>query len=90
MNVIATATSILERVPVPDPLLRAGISHLVGQTHRRMTAAAPEAETVFASGMRSHPIAEHADAANAQHYELPAAFFGLVLGPHRKYSSVAS
>ncbi len=87
MNVIATATSMLERVPVPDPLLRFGIAHLVGRTHRRMTAAAPDVETAFASGMRSHPIAEHADTANAQHYELPAAFFGLVLGPHRKYSS---
>ena len=87
MNVIATATSMLERVPVPDPPLRFGIAHLVGRTHRRMSAASPEAETVFASGMRAHPIAEHTDTANAQHYELPAAFFGLVLGPHRKYSS---
>jgi cyclopropane-fatty-acyl-phospholipid synthase len=37
--------------------------------------------------MAERAIAEHADAANAQHYEMPAAFFGLVLGPHRKYSS---
>ena len=37
--------------------------------------------------MTDFPIAVHADAANAQHYEVPAAFFGLVLGPHRKYSS---
>jgi cyclopropane-fatty-acyl-phospholipid synthase len=87
MNVIATAASMLERVPVPDPLLRLGIAHLVGRTHRRITAAASDVETVFASGMQAHPIAEHADAANGQHYELPAAFFGLVLGPHRKYSS---
>lgn len=87
MNMIATATSILERVPVPDPLLRLGIAQLVGRTHRRMSAAASGVETVFASGMRAHPIAEHADAANGQHYELPAAFFGLILGPHRKYSS---
>jgi len=36
--------------------------------------------------MVRHPIAEHADAANRQHYELPPAFFGLVLGPRRKYS----
>ncbi len=87
MNVIATATSMLERVPVPDPLLRFGIRQLVGRTHRRMSAATPEMETVFASRMWAHPIAEHAEAANAQHYELPPAFFGLVLGPHRKYSS---
>ena len=87
MNVIATVTSMLERMPVPDPLLRAGIAHFVGRTHRRMAAASPGVEIEFASGMLTHPIAEHTDAANAQHYELPAAFFGLVLGPHRKYSS---
>src|SRR6202012_4581301 len=40
-----------------------------------------------AQAMNSHPIAENTDAANAQHYELPEAFFGLVLGPRRKYSS---
>jgi cyclopropane-fatty-acyl-phospholipid synthase len=37
--------------------------------------------------MAARAIAEHADAANAQHYEVPAAFFGHVLGPNRKYSS---
>jgi len=87
MSVIAAATSMMERVPVPDPLLRFGIRRLVGRTHRRMSAASLEVETVFASRMRDHPIAEHADAANAQHYELSPAFFGLVLGPHHKYSS---
>jgi cyclopropane-fatty-acyl-phospholipid synthase len=87
MNVIATTTSMLERLPVPDALMRAGISALVGRTHRLMSAAPPDCDTVFAAGMGAHPIAEHTAAANEQHYELPAAFFGLVLGPHRKYSS---
>jgi cyclopropane-fatty-acyl-phospholipid synthase len=36
--------------------------------------------------MSSGPIAEATDTANAQHYELPAEFFGLFLGPRRKYS----
>ena len=36
--------------------------------------------------MAARAIAEHTDEANAQHYEVPAAFFALVLGPHRKYS----
>ena len=31
-------------------------------------------------------IAVATDAANRQHYEVPAAFFGLCLGPRRKYS----
>ena len=42
------------------------------------------------SGVRrrdgAYPIALNADAANAQHYELPPAFFALILGPRRKYS----
>ena len=58
MNVIATTTSMMERVPVPDPLLRFGISHLVGRTHRRMSVVAPDVEMMFASEMRAHPIAE--------------------------------
>ena len=36
--------------------------------------------------MAAFPIAEHTEAANAQHYEVPAAFFAEVLGPRRKYS----
>lgn len=87
MNVIATATSLLERLPLPDPLARAGIAHLVGRTHRRMASSPPGVEARFAEAMRTHAIAEHTADANAQHYELPEAFFGLVLGPHRKYSS---
>ena len=87
MNMIAAATSVLERTSVPDPLLRFGIAQLVGRTHRRISTSAPDVDHMFAAAMRSHPIAEHTDAANAQHYELPAAFFALVLGPHRKYSS---
>jgi cyclopropane-fatty-acyl-phospholipid synthase len=37
--------------------------------------------------MRHYPVATHTDEANAQHYEVPAEFFSLVLGPQRKYSS---
>jgi len=41
----------------------------------------------FAAVMAQRPIAEHTQAANAQHYELPARFFERVLGPRLKYSS---
>ncbi len=41
----------------------------------------------FADEMAARAIAEHTDEANAQHYEVPAAFFARVLGPNRKYSS---
>ena len=36
--------------------------------------------------MSTGPIAEATETANEQHYELPAEFFGLFLGPRRKYS----
>ena len=48
------------------------------------TAALAEA---FVAEMREAPIAPRPEKANEQHYELPAAFFAAVLGPHRKYSS---
>ncbi|MFZ8913626.1 MAG: SAM-dependent methyltransferase, partial [Pseudomonadales bacterium] len=38
------------------------------------------------AGLREGPIAEATEAANAQHYEVPAAFFERVLGPELKYS----
>ena len=37
--------------------------------------------------LRTRPVAIHTSAANAQHYEVPARFFELVLGPHLKYSA---
>ena len=36
--------------------------------------------------MGDYPVAIHTADANAQHYELPERFFGLILGPKRKYS----
>jgi cyclopropane-fatty-acyl-phospholipid synthase len=41
----------------------------------------------FVRQMRTGPIAVETAAANEQHYEVPADFFRLVLGPHLKYSS---
>ncbi len=37
--------------------------------------------------MAPYPVAINTAEANAQHYEIPADFFDLVLGPQRKYSS---
>jgi cyclopropane-fatty-acyl-phospholipid synthase len=41
----------------------------------------------FIAAMHGAELAPLADKANEQHYELPAGFFGEVLGSHRKYSS---
>ena len=86
MSLITAATETIERVPLPDPLLRAGIAYLVGRTGRRLDKASEAEETAFVGGMAGFPIATHTADANAQHYEVPAAFFGHVLGPARKYS----
>jgi cyclopropane-fatty-acyl-phospholipid synthase len=40
----------------------------------------------FVEQLRRSPVAIRTDAANAQHYEVPAEFFRQVLGPHMKYS----
>lgn len=87
MSMIAATTTMVERLPWPDMVTRLGISQLVGRTHRRMSGAPANVDEDFAKAMRAHPIAEFTANANAQHYELPAEFFALVLGPHRKYSS---
>lgn len=86
MSTLAAAVSLFERLPLPDAVSRLGIEFLVGQTSRRLTAAEPNAAAEFARAMARRPIAEHVEAANAQHYELPSGFFELVLGPQRKYS----
>jgi cyclopropane-fatty-acyl-phospholipid synthase len=87
VNAIALAIRAVERAPLPDLVTSAGIGFLVGRTRRALATGQQEDEQAFARDMVRHPIAWHPDAANRQHYEVPPAFFGLVLGPRRKYSS---
>ncbi|MCB8876606.1 SAM-dependent methyltransferase [Acidisoma silvae] len=87
MTAFATlAAATAERFPIPDALSRMGISMMVERTRQKLATQAG-ANGQFAADMADFPIAQHTDAANAQHYEVPAAFFGTVLGPRRKYSS---
>ena len=83
---MATLIGAAERLPLPDSLTRAGIRFLVRRTDTRLSAAPDGTDARFAAEMAAYPIAEHTDEANAQHYEVPAAFFAEVLGPRRKYS----
>jgi cyclopropane-fatty-acyl-phospholipid synthase len=87
MSVVSSIIGTAERVPLPDALIRAGIQRLCSRTATRLAAGDTVADAAFAGEMAARSIAEHADAANAQHYEVPAAFFAKVLGPNRKYSS---
>ncbi len=86
MTLIATAAGLVERLPLPDALTSSGISWLVDRTRRKLAQHDVVREAAFARMMADHPVAVRPDAANAQHYEVPASFFALVLGRNRKYS----
>ncbi len=75
---------------LPDWLLRAGSRFGAWDRERREGrggVAAQERRFVeLVTHMSSGPVAEVPEKANEQHYELPAEFLGLILGPRRKYS----
>jgi cyclopropane-fatty-acyl-phospholipid synthase len=79
-----------ERGLVPDPLARFGMRRLVAQRlaeeSRGSDGDRAARHARFVRELRSSPIAVHAGDANAQHYEVPAEFFRLHLGPRLKYS----
>ncbi len=68
-------------------MVRAGINALCSRTALKLADGNAEADAAFAREMAKRAIAEDTDAANIQHYEVPAEFFAQVLGPNRKYSS---
>ena len=86
MSVVQTAIHVGERIPWPDAVTRTAIGWLVGRTQQQLAGGSLDVERRFAQEMAAYPIAVHTTDANAQHYEIPAEFFGLVLGPQRKYS----
>ncbi len=69
---------------LPEVVLRAGIRAICALRLRELREAdLPQ----LVAALRASDIAVAAPAANAQHYEVPAAFFQRVLGPHLKYSA---
>jgi len=91
MSATQVAIDFVENGLVPDALVRRGIRRLLRERLRALGAgdadAAGEMGTSFADAMRASVVAPLPASANAQHYEVPAAFFAEVLGPRRKYSS---
>ena len=81
---------VVEQDLLPDPLLRLGIRRLVRERARIEARGGPEAQQErlmdWVRTLRESPVAIQAQAANDQHYEVPAAFFELVLGRRLKYS----
>jgi len=85
------ALEFTERGVLPDRLVRVGIRRLLRARLREVSAHDPAAGAVeaeaFVGAMRRAPVALLPHKANEQHYEVPSAFFGQVLGRRRKYSS---
>ncbi|UCG32120.1 MAG: class I SAM-dependent methyltransferase, partial [Phycisphaerales bacterium] len=81
---------LAERAILPDPLIRLGIRRLLTarlrEEVRRDGVSPRESLRLFVEELRRSPIAIATDAANVQHYEVPAGFFDRVLGPRLKYS----
>lgn len=81
---------LLDRGILPDPLIRLQIRQRLRARIRHETRGTiQERHTRFRAlleDLRQSPIAIETDAANIQHYEVPARFFELVLGPRLKYS----
>jgi cyclopropane-fatty-acyl-phospholipid synthase len=81
---------IVESGHVPEAVLRAGIRAVCAarlREERRGVAAEQARHQALVEELRGSAIAIETAAANAQHYEVPPAFFERVLGPHLKYSS---
>ncbi|MBX9710479.1 MAG: cyclopropane-fatty-acyl-phospholipid synthase family protein [Xanthobacteraceae bacterium] len=87
MSLISTIIEAAEKAPLPDVMVRAGINALCSRTALKLANGNTDTDAVFAQEMAKRAIAEETDAANVQHYEVPAEFFARVLGPNRKYSS---
>jgi cyclopropane-fatty-acyl-phospholipid synthase len=81
---------LVERGHVPDIVTRAAMRKLMAQ--RLVDESAGDGEersrrfNTFMAELRASPIAVETKAANTQHYEVPAEFFHLHLGPRLKYS----
>ncbi|HEX4953903.1 MAG TPA: class I SAM-dependent methyltransferase [Thermoanaerobaculia bacterium] len=82
--------ALLDRGRIPDRLVRRAIRRLCAERLASERAGGPAAIEARKQALRERagagPVAVATREANAQHYELPAAFFVRVLGPCLKYS----
>lgn len=70
---------------LPDWIIRIGIRRLLGKRAARAESQRFDMDA-FVDELKRSPLALHTDAANDQHYEVPAEFYRRVLGPKLKYS----
>jgi cyclopropane-fatty-acyl-phospholipid synthase len=82
---------LIERGWLPDSMIRLAIRQLIGMRARSLYSGGEEksiARSVafLEQAESARELAIETDKANEQHYEVPAEFFNLVLGKHKKYS----
>ena len=82
---LGAGVALAERGLVPTPLVRRAIRGLCDTRLAELRNGA--GIDAFIAGLADAPVAPVPERANAQHYELPARFFELVLGRQLKYSS---
>jgi cyclopropane-fatty-acyl-phospholipid synthase len=81
-----TLINLAEKGNIPDFLIRFGIRRLLAQRLRHETMRRTVSINDFVEKLRQSPLAVETDKANEQHYEVPAEYFRLCLGPRLKYS----
>ena len=91
MSLTNNALQFAEKGLMPDAMVRAGIRKLVKTRLDEIAANDCESSNKmfmdFIASMHKSTIAPLPELANAQHYEVPEAFFFYCLGENRKYSS---
>lgn len=87
LDLLQLGIDLVERGLIPDGITRTAIRRLCAQRAQvaRGEPARQESEA-FLQSLLQEPVALFPEKANEQHYEVPAEFFELVLGRHRKYS----
>ena len=88
---VSLLIDLCERGLIPDALTRLGMRRLMAGAAGRRECGPGRAGVRRPSASAwpvcaQSPVAIETDKANEQHYEVPAAFFQQVLGPHLKYS----
>lgn len=81
---------LLEKNILPDAVIRPAIRNRLKNTIRRERQSTrqlqDEHQDKLINELKSSPIAINTTDANEQHYEVPAGFYEIVLGPWLKYS----
>ena len=86
--IVDRVIGLAERGRIPDRWMERGMRRMMRRRLRRSAReAASGRQAAFIADCDRSEVAVEVDAANEQHYEVPAEFFVKILGPHLKYSS---